>query len=450
MSNIILKIQEPARQTGMLNKLLGNVTLSALTELLSSVQLEANPRLAKVGRVTTDIEESLENEPENFHFMTKGILIAASEVEELDRSRFKLTFDDPDLEGILDGGHNSLAAGRFILRKVLTEDQGGDPADKVVKTIKTWADLKAAWEKFEPIIKANKASIPEVLMPVEVIYPNEDLGGHQYFQEKVLIINAARNNNAELTPETKANKRGYYTEIRDSLDAALVNEVEWKANDGGRLKVRELVALSLIPLSKLGFKSLDTVRRSPSVIFSSKGQCVSIYNDLMEEKNVVAGIKGDIVDIVDPGVKSALALMKDLPALYDMLYELTPDAYNKAGGKFGKILSVKVSPNGKPTFKTHFYRKPIHYSYGDGYIYPLMYGLSALMKEEDGQIKWTTNPHKFLNNHISGIMKSFIAIINGVSFDPAKVGKSPGAYNLGYDLFAAALKDEVLKQHGLA
>lgn len=450
MSHVILKIQEPARQTGMLNKLLGNVSLAALTELLSSVQLEANPRLAKVGRVTDDIEESLEKEPENFHFMTKGILIAASELEELERNRFKLTFDDPDLEGILDGGHNSLAAGRFILKAVLTADQGAEAAEKELKNIKTWADLKNAWEKYGPTIKANKAAIPDVLMPVEIIFPNEGEGAVQYFLEKVLIINAARNNNAELKPETKANKLGYYEEIRSSLIDGLDKDVEWKTNDGGRIKVRELVALALIPLSKLSFSELEQVRRNPAVIFSSKGQCVSIYSDLMEAKNVVAEVKGNLVEVVDPGVKSALALMKDLPGLYDLIYDLMPDAYNKAGGKFGKIDGVKVSPNGKPAFKTRFYRKPAYYSYGEGYIYPIIFGLSALMKVEKGTLKWVTDPYTFIRNNLNTIMKSFYAMITGMNFDPAKVGKSSGAYNLAFGLVAAAYKDEVLKAHGLA
>jgi hypothetical protein len=55
----------------------------------------------------------------------------------------------------------------------------------------------------------------------------------------------------------------------------------------------------------------------------------------------------------------------------------------------------------------------------------------------------------FIKLHLAAIMKSFYAMITGVQFDPAKVGKSPGAYNLACDLFAAAYKDEILKKHGL-
>lgn len=445
MSNVILKIRDASRQSCHLNKLLGTVSLTALIDLLNEVDLEANPRLSKTGRVTDDIEESMATQPDIFHFMSKGILIAASEVEELERGRFRLEFDDPQLEGILDGGHNSLAAGRFIIKSVITKVDGEEAAEKVLKGIKTWALLKEALQKYMPAIKANKDAIPEIFMPVEVIFPTDQPGGFELFQEKVLMINAARNNNAELTLETRANKLGYYEEIKANIDNALVNQVEWKSNDGGRIKVRDLLALALIPLSKLGRESTDQIKRNPTIIFSSKGQCVKIYDQLMAEENVAAEVKGNIVEIVDPAVKSALAMMKDLPALFDLIYESMPEAYNKAGGKFGKIDGVK---NGKS--KTGFYKHTCEYSYGEGFIYPLVYGLTALMQVKDAQVKWIADPTTFVNQHLPGIMKSYYSLISGMNYDPAKVGKSGGAYHLASDLFAAAYKDDVLKAHGLA
>lgn len=441
MSNVILKINDASRQSYSLQKLLGTVSLSSLVDLLSVVDLDANPRMSKTGRVTDDIEESMASEADIFHFMSKGILVAASEVEELDRSRFRLGFEDPELEGILDGGHNSLAAGRFIIKSVIAAAEGEEAAAKAIKPIKTWMALKAAWDQYLPLIKEHRASIPDIRMPIEVIFPAEDASGYAYFQDKVLTINSARNNNAELTMETRANKRGYYDEIKGNLDDHLVEQVEWKANDGGRIKVRDLVALSLIPLSMLDRKATEQVRRNPTMIFSSKGQCVQTYDALMAEDGVTEEKKGDIVRIVDPGVQSALAMMAKLPRLYDLIYENMPDAYNAAGGKFGKIDHVK-----KGNFKSRYYREACEYSYGEGYIYPLIYGLTALMSVEEGKVVWITDPCKFVKQHLPTIMKSFYAMITGVQFDPAKVGKSAGAYNLAKDLYSAAYKDELLKE----
>ena len=218
-----------------------------------------------------------------------------------------------------------------------------------------------------------------------MVYPKDDAEGQAEFQDHVLKISAARNNNAELTEETKANKRGHYDEIRKNLDEILRNEVEWKTNDGGRIKVRELVSLALIPISKLDQEKYPPAKKvfdSPNIIFSSKGQCVSLFNDLLDVEGVTSKAKGDIIEISDETVCSAVALMKDFPALFDLAYELLPSAYNKASPGFGRISCVKIYDpekvkEGKKGYvrtrpKTFFYRKEVDYSYGEGFIYPVV------------------------------------------------------------------------------
>lgn len=444
---VIVKVLDAARQKYKLNKITGNIALPSLVDLIHSVNLDANPRLAKKGRVTDDIEESLVTEPDLFHFMSKGILIAASSVEELERSRFKLTFADPELEGILDGGHNTLAAGRQILLEVLTAELGEDDAVSIVAKIKGWETLKDAWNKYSDVLVSRKAAISNALLPVEIIFPGDGPNAHEEYQNKVLVINAARNNNAELTEETRANKRGFYDEIRANMDPELVDEVEWKTNDGGRIKVRDLVALALIPLSVLPFQSTRSIKNAPTTLFSSKGQCTKIYNDLMNESGVTEEVKGNIIEIVDPSVKSALAMMKDMPRLFDLIYELMPKAYNAAGGKFGKINHVELSEAKK--YKTRYYREPVEYSYGEGYIYPLVYALTSLIQVNAGILSWRTDPAAFIRDNLPEILRGFAALISGQDYDPAKVGKTGGSYFVACNQFNSVLKDQLLRAHGL-
>lgn len=447
-TEVIVRIQDAARQKYRLQKITGNIALASLIDLIQALNLDANPRLAKTGPVTQGIQESLTQDSETFQFMTKGILLAASDVEELERNRFRLRIEDPQLEGILDGGHNTLAAGRQILEDVLNAEMDVDSVEAVLKSIKTWEDLKGAWDTYRVQLVKHRDAVTKALMPVEVIFPGEEVDAYEFFQEQVLVINAARNNNAELTVETKSNKRGFYDEIRANLDSALVEEVEWKTNDGGRIKVRDLVALALVPLSVLPFKSMRTVATNPTILFSSKGQCIQIYNDLLNEDGVVAEVKGNIIEVVDPTVKSALTLMKDMPRLFDLIYEKMPASYNAAGGKFGKIDHVAMASDGKKC-RTRYYRRPVQYTYGEGYIYPLVYALSSLIKNDDGVLSWRTDPDKFITERLDEILKSFYSMIQGQNHDPAKVGKAGGAYNLAHGLFAAAYKDDILKQHGL-
>lgn len=451
-TEVIVRIQDAAHQKHRLQKITGNIALASLIDVIDTLNLDANPRLAKTGNVTSAIQDSLTLESEIFHFMTKGILLAASDVVELERSRFRLGIDDPQLEGILDGGHNTLAAGRQILEDVLKAEKGVDKIDEIettLKPIKTWEDLKTAWETHSNLLDKHRGAVTKALIPVEVIFPGEGPDAYEFFQEKVLVINAARNNNAELTIETRANKRGFYDEIRANLDQVLVDQVEWKTNDGGRIKIRDLVALALVPLSLLPFKAVRTIAGNPAMLFSSKGQCIQIYNELLNEEGVVAEVKGNIIEVVNPSVKSALRLMKDMPRLFDLIYEKMPTSYNATGGKFGKIDHVVMASDGKKC-RTRYYRHPVQYTYGEGYIYPLVYALSALIKNDNGVLSWMTNPDKFITTRLDEIMKSFYSMIQGLSFDPAKVGKQNGAYNLAKQMFeAATFKDEFLKQRSL-
>ena len=82
-------------------------------------------------------------------------------------------------------------------------------------------------------------------------------------------------------------------------------------------------------------------------------------------------------------------------------------------------------------------------------MYPLVYGLTSLMRLTDDSVGWITDPDEFVKQNMPTIMKSFYAMIAGVGFDPAKVGKSGGAYHLACDLYSAAYKDELLRKHGL-
>lgn len=437
-NELIVRIHDASRQQHSLQKITGNIALQSMIELIDSLDLDANPRLAKKGSVTDAIEESLAKESETFQFMTKGILIAASEVEELERNRYRLRITDPQLEGILDGGHNTLAAGRHILECVLVDCHGEDKANRTLKLIKTWKDLKTAWAEHKDIIKTHRGAITNALMPIEIISPGIAVNSLEIFQEQVLVINAARNNNAELSVETKANKRGFYEEIRINLDEKLVSSVEWKTNDGGRIKVRDLVALSLIPLSKLNLDTLKPIHNSPGLLFSSKGQCVRLYNSLIEQDEFVQPVKGNIVEITDPSVKSALALMRDFPRLFDLIYELLPTAYNAAGGSFGKINHVMMSGEDK-SFSTRYYKKPTDYSYGEGYIYPLIYGVSAIIDNKNGILSWKVDPDSFIKSSLNDVMKSFYSMIQGQNYDPGKLGKASGAYHMAHDMFSVQL-----------
>lgn len=442
----IIRLSQVSSQEQKLRKLIGNIPLPSFIDLLFVADLEANARAATKSQVTDAIEDSLQSQPELFHFKTKGILAAASRVDELERGRFRLHFENENLEGIIDGGHNSLAIGRFVLRCVLTECFGEEEAANTVKKIRSWSDLTDALVHYESDIRENKDLLPEALIPIEVIFPaGDDPDSVEYFEDQILIINAARNNNAQLKDTTKANQKGLYDEIKNNIDPAIRDDIEWKSGEGGRIKATDLVALSLIPLSKLEINGVKTLQENPTVMFSSKSQCVKVYNDIMldEDNNAVSKVEGDIVEIVHPGVKSALHIMSDLPRLYDLIHELFPKSY---GYGFGRMRGVKTQGTKEQLREqrkskekryltkapqTHFYQNETTHSFGDGFLYPIVVALRELMElNNSGEIVWKTNPDDFIRDNLKTVMDTYKDMISGQDYDPARVGKTKGAYNL--------------------
>jgi hypothetical protein len=447
---VIIRFDEVStRDKYGLRRIEGTATAGSMIRLIDIADLTANPREAKCGDVTDGIEESLEKTPQWFPFKSKGILSSAASCVSLDRNRFELAFTDEDIEGILDGGHNLLAIALHILGKAL-----GDDAEKTLRGVKRWEQIPDIWKANRDKVEAVKGEFT-FLTPMEVIYPHDTAAGRDEFQNAVLDVAQARNNNAQLTDETRANKSGFYEPIKASMDQKLVDQVEWKTNDGGRIKARDLVALTWIAISRIPGILPDGAEFNPVHIYSSKGMCVSAYNDLMRSDAITKQVKGDIRELVHDGVKSAIALMRDIPRLFDLVYSDFPEAYLAASSGFGRINSVRIYESGKTGSKdpkylsrpprTKFYQTECKYDYPEGFIMPIMWGLRELMEFVDGKVQWTTkiSPEKFLKDNLKGTLMVYFGFIQMGDYDPQRIGKTAASYTLIANDFKSRLKDSI-------
>ncbi len=74
--SLTIRINQCGEQVvGTVRKLNGLLPPKSLVQLLDTDDLAANPRSAKKGSVTADIEDSLAHSPELFPAMTKGLLL---------------------------------------------------------------------------------------------------------------------------------------------------------------------------------------------------------------------------------------------------------------------------------------------------------------------------------------------------------------------------------------
>jgi hypothetical protein len=448
-NKVVIRFEQVAEQIeGPVRRVLGFVKAKNMLQLFDAADLEANPRSAKVGDVTDAIIDSIRETPDTFPFKTKGVLVGASQYEQLQRSRWELQFINPSAEGVLDGGHNMLAVGIHILSFVIE-----DP--KELKRIKTWPAFKDKWAEYRSAIEVLRKVEPapdeegplDFLIPLELLVPADlnDSALVDDFNSSLLEICAARNNNVQLTDETKANKLGLYEELRKALPPEIAKRVEWKTNDGGSIKVRDVLALAWIPLSVIDLPSDENGAQLtpplPQNIYRNKGQCAELFNSLMENDDVSKKGDGDYIrELKNSRVHSALLIAAALPQLYDKIYADFPVAYNDTEGRFGKISVVKLAQDMRTKPTSPFTEKPVKYSYPDGLIMPLVYGLKALMvKGDDGKVSWSEDAVKFLDEHLESIVKKYRVILEAFRFDPQKIGKNEGSYELVLDAFETEL-----------
>ncbi|QTN98777.1 hypothetical protein J8E27_01115 [Brucella sp. 458] len=431
-----------------------------LYALVDHVSLEANPRAAKVGSVTNAILQSLDETPELFPFKSKGILIGTSGYEALQRNRFELNIEDPTTEGILDGGHNMLAIGIHMLSTVAEERE--------LARVALWDEMKELWDGYREELEEVKEQF-DFLVPVELLVPSDpdDVRSVSQFEMSVLDICAARNNNAQLTQETKSNKLGFYTEIKDRLDPVIAARVEWKSNEwesneAHPIKVRDLLALAWIPLNKAneaGLLPLD-ISVTPQNIYRNKGECSKQFDKLMLHPGVSAPIDGPTHELHNDTVASCFDILADLPALYDQIYDEFPEAYNSNNYRFGSNSIVKIyDPVKRETAKdktayvatqptTHFLNKPVYYRYPDGLIMPLVYGLKGLMEIEEDRVVWASDPKMFLKKYLGDIAGAYRLVLDMARFDPQKLAKNQASHEFAVGEFEKALlKHRSAKAH---
>lgn len=371
-------------------------------------------------------------------------MVGSSDYQALERKRYELRFSDPATEGILDGGHNMLAIGTHIIVTAL-----GD--GKTARKIKNWENFEEAWKINRAAVEAIREELLTFLVPIEILVP-ADLEEHAIvadFRSELLEICAARNNNAELTLETKANQKGFYDAIKTALPDIVAKRIEWKSNvAGGDVKVRDIIAFSWIPLSLI--LDLPVKPSAPQNLHRNKGECARLFDDLLSNATISErGADGPTYTLKNEAVRSAIQVLGDLPALYDKIYAEFPDAYNKAGGQFSRIGIVRMYDPSKRTDRnrkymrtqpsTHFTEQDVEYSYPDALTLPLVWALRVLMEFRDAKVRWRVNPTEFLDRHLIEIARNYKLVLEMSRFDPNKLGKNEASCGYAVTQFETAL-----------
>lgn len=452
---IIIRLKPCAsQQIGDITRLVGLMPARDIIGLIDRASLEANPRESKLGPVTDAIQDSIIEDEQStetlFPFKTKGILIASANYIALDRNRFELWFTDKKTEGILDGGHNTLAIGAYILSQAALAAGATVPTRK---SMAIWDKFKNEWENRsdqldayalelrtddgKKSLKDRKISILDFKVPVELLVPTDpdDELCIESFKRSLLSICDARNNNVQLEEGTKANQEGLFETLKHLFrerDPEFERQISWKTNDGGRIKSRDLAALAWVPLSRTTYASGDDriiEPPAPSQIYSGKARCLDKYIELMRNDIVTKEVGATQRELINEQVLSALRLATDMPRLFDLIYKMIPSNYK---GSFGKISAVKKMGNKTGAYKTPFYEMETDRPVPDGFVYPLVNSLRALVEidNETHKLYWGMDPFEFIKTpEFANVITVFSGVIQQSDYDPQKVGKGAMSYS---------------------
>jgi hypothetical protein len=422
MKKLIIRLNDSnslqISQEGLkLNKLTSSISPLNFIKLLRLADNKVNPRIAKSNRITKSIIETLQNSPDLFWLKSKGVLLATESCRILDRNRIEVSLENKDFEGIMDGGHNTLAIATFIIETLFEEK------------IKSWDECKNFWDaNYEEILiqYEKKSADFKFSIPIEIIFPNDEDGSDDQYYETISEICSARNNNVQLSETAKGNQLGSYDYLKELLGDQF--DVIWKAGETGKIKSEDVISLATIPLIYLNSQNLlpeDIKVLNKISVYSQKSKCVDYFNLLMSHNEISNEVNGKY-ELENKFVKSALDMTEDILKFFDRIFLEFPKLYHKASpGKFGRISSVTMKESKVPYFSLD---EKSEYQYSLGFIYPLISGLTSLMEVDQTNqiIKWRVNPNEMDLQKLD--LTQYVNIIKLVNFDPQKIGKGEVFY----------------------
>jgi len=334
-----------------------------------------DPKLS--GAVPQAIRESVRSNLELFVFLNRGIVLSVEEVSYNNRtSELTLVLRDPNLHGLLDGGHTY---------NILTEERDLIATPQFVKL--------------------------------------EILEGFR--QDDIPSLVDARNTSNQVKDQSLMNLQGEFEKLKKALAgqpyADLIAYKEYEVLDDGGAKpidVREVIGI-LTCFDRANFSE----RVHPINAYRSKAACLQHFADHKTDYDKIYPLAPDILELYDE-------IQLQLPELYNQVRGKSGDV---AGGKFGKLTGVTTF-DGKRRAQLLFIERESKYGVPAGFVYPVLGAFRALLEEKSGRYVWGKglNPVKLLQGHLGESLADTIGNFALDARNPSKTGKSPLVWQACY------------------
>jgi hypothetical protein len=216
--------------------------------------------------------------------------------------------------------------------------------------------------------------------------------------------------------------------IKDELkDEPYAGKIAWRENQAGEFDARDLVAF-LTCFNILSYPNGGD--QHPVAAFSSKAKCLEAFEKEPEK------------------YKRLRPILKDILTLHDIICYDTRAAWNKAGGKFGKLSFVEEPKRGK--FQRFFADGEADYRLLDGALYPMLAAFRWMVEEDPqtNEIQWKGGFNK-VRERWEASVEELMRLVYATSLD---VRGNPNALGKSASLWAnlhgrVAMRDLMAKSH---
>jgi AIPR protein len=329
------------------------------------------------GSVPAAIRTGFLDNPELFLFMNRGLVLSVDSVSfDQKASTVTIYLGDPNLHGLLDGGHTY---------KIVGEVEPDDDKTRYVKI--------------------------EILEGLQA--------------DNLTAVVDARNTSNQVADESLMNLAGDFNDLKKALQTApyynkiAFKEFEYDATGEPKpIDVREIIAI-LTAFDRENFNE----RTHPINAYRSKAACVKHFKENLKAFEKIYPLAQELLHLFDQ-------IQLKLPELYNTARGQTGDV---TGGKFGRLTGVAVY-RGKRQADLNYLGVQSKYGVPAGFVYPVLGAFRALLEKKNGQYVWGKglDPIKLLEGDLGLKLADTIGNFALDAQNPSKTGKSPLVWQACY------------------
>ena len=364
-------------------------------ELPDDVNPRSHEEEAVKGSVPKAIGETLKETPKDFYLANRGATVLLE----------SLTFnpDAQTVEMILsdyegDGANQGIA--------------DGGTSDAVIARIQKEVALDMGIEDFRMLsVDQIPTFLREARFHIEAIVGLKD-------RDRIRKLVQGRNTSRQVKPWTINDFQGDFNWMKDVLEAAkspFKGKVGYEEN-----AIVDVGILEVIAILTLFHPSYNEKGKAPTSAYSSKG---SLNNKLTNQEFA-------------PGYKSLSPIMLDILKLHDFVYCNFKKSYDLGfpNGKLGRRGKTenRIFPKKKITLPLTGMESD--YEVPSGVLYPLLASLRALVRIENAQAQWITDPRNFFEEHGGELVENLISQLESLGNNPQTLGKNKIAYTSLFNL----------------